>query len=113
MSFDREFLDLMAQTCTREVRTGQNLNAEPTYGSPRTIRCRVVHKPTLVRRSASGGTVASGTLLELTSKAQVWTAAVGWTITDRITLPDGSQPIILDIHRFPDESGDHHEVVLV
>lgn len=111
MTFDPEFLDLMPQTCVREPRASVNDYGEPSYGAAETIPCRVVHKPQRVLQ-ATGQDTGRG-VEEVVSKATVYTPVVGWLATDRITLPDGSQPRILEVRRYPDEDGDHNEQVLV
>jgi hypothetical protein len=113
MSFLGDFGDMLAQTCTREPWTGQDSHGQPTYGTAVTHSCRVVHQPTLVRSVGSARSETEGSVRETISHARVWTDNVGWTEKDRITLPDGTTPVILEVRTFPDEAGNHHQVVLV
>ena len=112
MTWDTEFEDLMPNTCYRHPYSGQNQYGEPTFSSQVAVQCRVVHKPTLLRQS--GGGEVSGAEQEVVSAATIYCAgSPGWGMRDKITLPDGTTPIILDVRRYPDEDGDHHETVLV
>jgi len=95
---------LLKQTVTREPRTGMDEFTTPTYGSAVEHRARVVYKPTIIRASVASS-AGQDSVREVVSSAMVTTDVVGWTVTDRITLPDGTQPVIIDVRKFPDETG--------
>ena len=95
---------LLKQTVTREPMTSSDEYATPTYGTLVSIKARVVYKSTLIRTSVSTSSAQDGAR-ELVSSAMITTDIAGWKTTDRITLPDGKQPIILDVKRYPDETG--------
>lgn len=112
MSWDTDFEEFMQDEVIREPYASQNGYGVASYGTAETIKCRVEHKPKIIRRT--GGGEASGTVQEIVSKATIYCAGVfGWGERDRITLPDGSQPLILQVHTSPDEDGPHHDVVFV
>jgi len=112
MSWETGFEDLMPDVVVRRPYTGQDKYSAPSFGAAQDVQCRVVRKPTILRRTGTGE--ATGTVREVVSSATVYCAGyVGWAMRDQITLPDGSQPVILDLRGYPDEDGDHHEVVLV
>lgn len=112
MTWDPEFEELMTQEVVRKPFNGQNEYGEETYGTSVPVQCRIVNKPTIVRQG--GGGEVSSSEQEVVSKATIYCAgSPGWGMRDGITLPDGTTPIILDVRRYPDEDGDHHEVVLV
>lgn len=111
MTFQRAFLSMMSDTVIREPYAGADKNGQPSFGSPTTIRARVVSKETILRRSGSLDVER-----EIVSSATVYCSGVttiNWSTDDRITLPDGSQPAILDVKRYPDGDGVHHETVFV
>jgi hypothetical protein len=103
-TIEREFLELMHQEITYERMTGRNaIGGDPSFGPPQTARARVVHHQRLV--VASDGQ-------EKMSRTTAWIFGTpGLTADDRVTLPDGSQPFIINIERFPDEKGMHHEKI--
>lgn len=50
---------------------------------------------------------------ERVSVARAWIfGSPGVIADDRVILPDGSQPATLEVRRFPDEQGLHHDLVL-
>lgn len=105
MTIEADFLELMTQTVTREAFSSYDAYAQASYAAGTSVTCRVVHKPRMVR-NAEGK--------EVLSNAQIWCyGAPGFSVKDRITLPDGTQPVILQVGKFPDENGNHHEVVYV
>lgn len=105
MTIEADFLELMTQTATREAFSAYNTYAEATYSAGVSVNCRVVNKPRMVR-NAEGKDVISN--------AQVWCYGTpGFSVKDRLTLPDGTQPVIIQVGKFPDENGNHHEVVYV
>ena len=112
MSWDPEFDELLTQEVQRGPYTGQDEYGQPAFGDAEAVQCRIVYKPEIVRRRGSGE--ASGTVREIIATAKVYCrAVVGWDLRDQITLPNGDQPVILEVQNYPDEDGPHHEVVLV
>ena len=102
MSFESSiFLTMMPSTVTISGRTAHSNHGVPTYSTGTSYRARVVNKPKFIRQDANH-TIAIQT--------EVWLASTGGTITvdDRITLPDGSTPPILQVERFGDSQGEHH-----
>lgn len=104
MTIEADFKELMTQTITIEAFAGNNAHGEPSYSSTAVSHtARVVGKTKMVR-TAEGKEVVS------TSQAYIY-GSPGITPKDRITLPDGTQPVILHVASYPDENGDHHQVV--
>jgi hypothetical protein len=101
---ESDLLELLTQTMTVEHVTGRDGYGKPSYGTPATYRARVVGKVKMVR-TADGS--------ERVSNATVYVAATDVLATDRVTLPDGSRPLILSVGSFPDERGAHHQVIYV
>src|SRR6185436_8554371 len=100
-----DWLDLMPDTVTYEAMTGRDGQSKPTYGTAVSYRARVVYKYIRTSNRASGQD-AVGT-------GEVWLAGILYpNIDDRITLPDGSQPIIVNWNVFTDETGPHHTVII-
>ena len=110
MTWESEFDEFLTDEVTREEYTGQNDYGEPSFGGAVTLKARVVYKPELV---ATGAGQISSTVSEVVSTAKVYCSGVPqWGNRDRITLPDGSQPVILAVHTYPDETGEHHQVLV-
>ncbi|MBC7340893.1 MAG: hypothetical protein H5U02_00305 [Clostridia bacterium] len=101
---ERDFLAWFKQTVTVEPFSGTNAYSEPVYGAPVTYSAFVQRKTKLVR---------DRTGREVVSTAQVYLdGSVNVGVQDRITLPDGSQPVVLSVEVLPDETGSaHHKVV--
>lgn len=105
MAFDTAFLDLMPHSVTIESWLKDDAYGKPKFGYAVSRQCRVVAKPQVIRDKDGR---------ERVSRARVFMGgAFGIDPKDRITLPDGTQPPILQVQKFPDEDGAHHEVVLV
>jgi hypothetical protein len=100
---EAEFLDMMPHLITFEPNVGTNLYSKPSYGSPQTVRGRVVYGAQKTTNEGGQEVVARG-------KVTVG-ATLGLTPKYRMTLPDGTQPVIINVDRYPDEYGAHHEVV--
>lgn len=82
-----------------------DLYGERQYSAAQTYRSRVNYKSRMVR-APSGE--------EVVSTAEVWFFQVtGIQVTDKITLPNGNQPQIIQIARHSDQRGDLFEVVYV
>lgn len=100
-TIEREFLEFMHQKITIEPLVGRDAQGgDATYGPPKTYRARVVDRNQLVV-DAEGQERLSRTT------AWIFGAPVVGT-SDRVTLPDGRQPFIINVARFPDEKGQHH-----
>ncbi|MBW2084438.1 MAG: hypothetical protein JRI54_00180 [Deltaproteobacteria bacterium] len=98
-----DFKDFFPHTIVIEPFLGRNDYGEPIYGDATSYNARVVGKQKLVR-TPSGE--------EKVSSSQVYIYEISnVSPEDRVTLPDGSSPPILAVAKFPDENGDHHEVV--
>jgi len=112
VSYETEFDEFMTDEIVRYPYTGRDKNAKAQVGSPINVMGRVVYKTELVRTNAGGG--ATNAVREVVAKARVYFSGVpGWGMSDRITLPDGTTPVILNIETYPDEDGEHHQVVIV
>jgi hypothetical protein len=111
VSWETEFDELLTETVTRQPYTGQDKYGQATFGSAENVQCRIVQRPEIVRQA---GGESTGVMREVVAKARIYCRAVpGWGLRDRVTLPDGSQPVILEVHTYPDEDGEHHQVVVV
>jgi hypothetical protein len=82
----RHFVD----TVTVEPFLGRDKYAQPSFGAPRDVAARVEYTPRLVR-TIEGREVVGSTV--------VYTADQDITADDRLTLPDGKQPVILSIEK--------------
>jgi len=98
--------DLLLQTITLERRTGLDQYGAHTYGTAESLAARVVNRLRMVRNVAGQ---------EVTSNTTIWIIGNNdIKAVDRITLPDGTQPPIIDVLTYPDETGvTHHQEVLL
>lgn len=64
---------------------------------------RVVGRTRMVRNIRGQEVVSTSTIYVF--------GAPGISPKDRITKADGTRPIILSVASFPDDDGDHHEIV--
>ena len=98
-----EWEDLMPATVTYEAVQTRNDYGKPTvYSTAVTYKARVSYKLRRVISRVNNQDAVSNT--------QLWVNAVitGLSPDDRITLPDGSTPRILNWDTPQDEDGDHH-----
>lgn len=101
MPLDPNLVDLMVEEVVLEPATGLDKFNNFIYGDPVTVRCKIVRMN--VRALERDGR-------ELTSTVQVFLADPDMTVTanDRMTLPDGSRPAIVDVRSAYDESGPYY-----
>jgi hypothetical protein len=100
-----DFLDLMPATVTFAHVTGRDGYGKASFGIAASYRARVVYK--MIRTS----NIFTGQ--DAVADGEVWLAG---TVTpsdmdERITLPDGSTPKILNWEQFSDGDGPHHTVI--
>ena len=96
--FADEFLDMMPHTVSVERFLGRADDGKASFGPPTDYRARVNMKTHNVLNAMNQLVVANG---------MAWLATVDpIKADDRITLPDGSKPIILVANVTPDENGD-------
>lgn len=92
------FTDLMPTTVTVELITGRDYQGKATYGPPSDPYPARVNN---VQRNVIG---PDGQLVVARGRAWIDTVAP-FTVNDRVTLADGSQPILLNVNQVPDENG--------
>lgn len=104
MSIDESLLEMMQMTVTQQQRASRDGYGKETFSAPVSRRC-YVEPSTRQVLNADGETVVTS--------ARVYMAGVfGWSVTDKLILPDGSSPPIIRVATFYDETGaPHHEVV--
>jgi hypothetical protein len=103
MAIDPDLLELMTEEVTIEpyaARTGRGI---VSYGAGTAYQCRIVGKRRMVR-DAEGAEIVSTRTIYLGS-------APGVTVQDRLTLPNGDQPVILSVASTPDEDGTYYETI--
>ena len=86
----------LKQSVTIEPWTGNNGDAN-TYGSGAAYACRIV-QTSKKQMTDKGEVVVQSTLIVLNGTVTV-------TAKDRITLPDGSKPVILSVNTIPGPDG--------
>jgi hypothetical protein len=103
MTIEAEFAELMVDTVLVAKLSARSAYGDRTYGADVSYEARVVVQNKMVR-TQQGDEVVSR------SHAYIF-GAPGITVDDRVTLADGSQPVLLSVEQFPDENGAHHEVL--
>ncbi len=101
---ERDFLEWFGQSVTVEPWVRDDQYGQPVYGAPVSYSARVQEKVKMIRDTQGQ---------QVVSTSQVYfDGSVTVTVKDRITLPDGTQPLILSIGGSPDETGviDHRVV---
>ena len=98
-----ELLDLLPSTVRLEPHMGADVYSKPSWGNPVEAAARVVYVEHKTTDDAGQEIVARG---------KVFLGGVySVTTKHRITLPDGTQPPIVRVNKYPDESGNDHEVI--
>lgn len=91
------FVDMMPDTLTVEAFLGRDTYGAATYGPARTYTARVNN----VQRNVLN---AQGQMV--VAKGRAWLDTVDTiTVNDRVTLDDGTQPVLLNMNQVPDETG--------
>lgn len=100
-----DFADMLKADITIEPFSSADGYGAPTYGTAVSYKGRVSERRRWMRR-------ADGT--EVVAMGEVWLKSnVQVGIRDRVTLPDGRTPVILDIARPQDETGAYHHTKIV
>lgn len=98
MTFRADLKDLYPSTADWAAMTGRDQFGAPTYAAATSLTVRLVRRPRLVRTAQGDQVVASATL-------HVWDEAAV-APEDKITLADGTTPVIASVERTEDELGD-------
>ncbi len=98
-----DWYDMMPDTITHEHVLTRDIYGKPlTYATAKTYRARVNGISRRVPSRTPGGQ-------DVLSTISVWTPKISsLALDDRITLPDGSTPLMLSFDHVSDEAGDHH-----
>lgn len=105
MGFVDGLTDLLASTVVVSPWSGFSSDGEAvaTYGAGSTYSARVVSKQTKVQTFEGAEEVAT---------TEVWIASTStFGPSDRVTLPDGSSPVMLAVETYRDEVGVTHSKV--
>ena len=97
MPIDPELLELFPHKVQIQRRTGRDKNTDPIYSAAAEYAAQVVEKIKRVVDTNGREVVSSVQAIVPTDEAI--------SPFDKITLPDGSTPVILAIESFPDEVG--------
>lgn len=103
-SYAAPMRSLMGQTVTVEARSGVTGNNTPLYGAARTFACSVMSEERLMLNAQGQQVVASGQVM-IYPVASDGTFLTTLRDTDRITLPDGTQPVVHSITQVFDQFG--------
>ena len=101
---DASLLLLLNQLITIEPTTGMDAYGQSSYGTGVSVKARVEGKNRMVM-DAQGNNVVSGTTIYVDGITVVATSS-------RITLPNGTKPLVLAIAEMPDINGTcHHKII--
>ena len=104
MAFETEFAELMHQSVTITAAGAKDAYGHAAAGAARTVKCRIVRQPKMIRDAGGREVVSSGHLFTAGNAAIL--------VTETLTLPDGSSPKILRVDAIPDEDvATHHQKV--
>jgi hypothetical protein len=123
---EQEFVELMQDLITIEPRTAVDQYNNPTYGAAATYLAHVQPDAQEVRDMMGSTQISSAQIWAVPLAASFqgvtgaiqrkgqWYVVVPFTVTpkppDRITLPDGTQPLILRSAVISDETGTPHHM---
>ena len=94
---------MFTQTITVEPWLSKDKYGQPSFGPGVARTCRIEGKNKLVRALDGQERVSATTIYVY--------GAAGIGYKDRVTLPDGSRPIILAVEQMPDDHGDYYEAI--
>jgi hypothetical protein len=96
MAIDSSLQALCPNTITISPWSSADGYGKPTYGAAVTHTCLLVRTPKMIR---------TVTGQEKVSMAQIYlTSAPGTSVKDKVTLPDGTTPVILNIDTYPSDT---------
>lgn len=98
------FADMLADTITITKESAKDKYGKQTFGGTvLTYTCRVQEESKLIRDPAGKEVVQTG--------AAYIPGVTNISTSDKLTLPDGSVPVILAVDVARDDTEDHHTVV--
>lgn len=107
---DQVLIDMMIDEITLEPCTGKDKFNNLTFGPSVKVQCQIVRANIASRTAAAGQRALAREGRETMSTVQVILATPEMTVTDndRITLPDGTQPAIIEVLAANDEVGPYY-----
>jgi hypothetical protein len=109
MPIDPEFYELMPSLILVRRYQGKDGFGNSLFGAAESIRCRIDNNARNMGNTHRGGTTVSSTSLTTTIYCDYTTPP--FTIRDKLTMPDGSQPNISSAVVHNDENGPYHQVL--
>lgn len=104
MSLEETLLDLFTQTVGLEPYTETDGYGRPDWGARQNYQARVVNKQHEHRTHEGDVQIA---------KSIVYIAGIsGVSAKSRIFLPDGTTQVVLEVRRYPDDTGDVYEELI-
>jgi len=104
MTIEASFLELMPSSVDVKAVTSTDAYGLVTYsGSATTTRCRIMQTGRVVKSADNRDVFEVGTV--------IFYGTPTVTVNSKMTLPDGSVPLILSVHVHNDEDGTHHTTV--
>ena len=105
-----EWHDMMPFTVGHQPFLSRNAEGAPTFGASKSYRAFITNEPVRVRGPDGSDVIARGIcVLGRAVDDSEGSPVVG--TEDRITLPDGSTPLIINSNRAADDTGWHHTTV--
>lgn len=101
MGIEKDFSEMMPHTIVLAAQSSLDSYGRPSWGSGTSYQCRVVYQQTMTRDADGREVVQRG-------KALLYGVALSAAVQYKLTLPDGTQPRVLDVKQLKDQNGDHH-----
>lgn len=112
MTVDRELIRLMTETISVSTATTTNEYGVLAFStSARSLRARVTYRDHQVRDRNGAVMEARGTVWCAADSTHAGGQSFCPSPGDRLTLPDGSMPIVMLTETFYDDQGPHHHKV--
>lgn len=107
MPIEAEFAEMMLDTILVAAKAGYeggtDLYGRHAYAADVPYRCRLVYEQRILRDKDGQEVVEQG-------RALIYGVATA-SVLDRVTLPDGSKPLVTSVDTVADPDGDHHSVI--
>lgn len=105
MPIDLTLRAMLLDSVTRYAWASTDVNGQHVHSETGTaLACRVTYRTRAVTARDRGEQVSSTTI--------IFGDVIPWDSRDRLVLPNGTEPEILEIRRYKDERGIEHEEVL-
>ena len=105
VGIDDRFSEMMTDTVVFNAGSAIDKYGKRTYGGTTTsVQCKIIYETRLMKDMEGQDIVSTG-------RAILYGPYTSLALTDKITLPNGTTPVIISIETLQDTAGPHHTVV--